>query len=93
ATLEVTPAQVAKLTLGQTVGTLALALRPLTDTMHSAVPSLHVEDLHDGPIHRAPAPIVPVRARAPVHHAAAPAEPSIEVIRGGEATHYTVPTP
>ncbi len=93
ATLEVTPAQVAKLTLGQSVGTLALALRPLSDKDHTAVSSLHVEDLHDGPVHvAAAAPVVRHvrvrRAAAP----AAPAEPQVDVVRGGEATHYTVPS-
>ena len=98
ATLEVTPAQVAKLTLGQSVGSLALALRPLSDTDHTTVPSLHVEDLHDGAVHTVAAVITPhrhvPRHRAPAHHApAAPAEPQIEVVRAGTATNYTVPTP
>ena len=95
ATLEVTPAQVAKLTLGQSVGTLALALRPLSDTDHTAVPSLHVEDLHDGPIRRPVAATVHVVHHV-VHHAA-PAkkaeDPGVEVVRGGESTHYAVPMP
>ena len=95
ATLEVTPSQVAKLDLGQRVGSLALALRPLSDTDHTVVPSLHVEDLHDGPA-RAPVAARPAvhraRARA-VRIAAAPAAPSVEIVRGGESTHYTVPVP
>lgn len=91
ATLEVTPAQVAKLTLGQSVGTLALALRPLSDKDHTAVASLHVEDLHDGPPHSVAAAVT----HGPVRHvrraARAASLPSIEVVRGGESTHYPVP--
>ncbi len=93
ATLEVTPSQVAKLTLGQSVGSLALALRPLSDKDHTAVASLHVEDLHDGPA-RAPAAaavhtVRHVRRRAAAR--AAPAAAGVEVVRGGESTHYAVP--
>ena len=91
ATLEVTPEQVAKLTLGQNVGTLALALRPLSDNDRTAVSSLHVDDLHDGSPHIVAASR-PVVHRAVIHHAVAPPAPSIEVVRGGTATNYTVPT-
>lgn len=91
ATLEVTPEQVAKLTLGQSVGTLALALRPLSDKDHTAVASLHVEDLHDGPA-RAPAAVHILHVKTHVVHAVAAPAPSVEVIRGGESTHYTVPS-
>ena len=78
ATLEVTPEQAAKLTLGQTVGTLTLALRPLADEAPTRVPVLHVDDLHDG-------------SRRTVAHAVhvvrtvrrAPAPPMVEIVRGG----------
>jgi len=93
ATLEVSPAQVAKLTLGQSVGALALALRPLSDKDHTAVSSLHVADLHDGPVRAIAAPVVVHRVRVRrVVRAAAPAAPQVDVVRGGEATHYTVPS-
>ena len=91
ATLEVTPEQVAKLTLGQSVGTLALALRPLSDKDHTAVASLHVEDLHDGPA-RAPAVVHVLHVRTRTVHAAAAPVPSVEVVRSGTSTHYTVPS-
>ena len=91
ATLEVTPAQVAKLTLGQSVGMLALALRPLSDTMHTAVASLHVEDLHDGAARAPVAEMAHLVHRVQRRTAAATAEPGVEVVRGGESTHYTVP--
>ncbi len=93
ATLEVTPAQVAKLTLGQTVGTLALALRPLTDTDHTrrAVapcrgPARRPDPRQGGGADRP-------RPRPGAPRAAPPEEPSVDVVRGGEATHYTVPNP
>lgn len=93
ATLEVTPAQVAKLTLGQSVGVLALALRPLSDKAQTAVSSLHVEDLHDGPARAPVAAAVHVARRVVRRAAPAPAAPGVEVVRGGEVTHYAVPTP
>ena len=92
ATLEVTPAQVAKLTLGQSVGTLALALRPLSDKSQTAVASLHVEDLHDGPAQARIAAVHAAAVRPRLHHAAKSAAPSVEIVRSGESTHYTVPS-
>ena len=87
ATLEVTPQQVAKLTLGQSVGTLTLALRPLSDKDRAAVASLHVDDLHDGAAVRPVVVSAPRRARA-VHHEA---PPSVQIVRAGATTSYAVP--
>ena len=85
ATLELTPAQVAKLTLGQSVGTLTLALRPLADKDRTAVASLHVADLHEGTARVAVVSTAKRRVVKPVE------PPQITVIRAGLTTSYAVP--
>ncbi|QXQ04964.1 Flp pilus assembly protein CpaB [Sphingosinicellaceae bacterium] len=87
ATLEVTPVQVSKLTLGQSVGVLTLVLRPLSDKDRNAISSMHVEDLHDGPA-TAVAVSSPRRGGRAVKHAAAP---SVTIVRGVASTSYAVP--
>ena len=86
ATLEVTPVQVSKLTLGQSVGVLTLVLRSLSDKDRNAVASMHVEDLHDGPA--AVAVVHSTRKGRVVKHAEAP---SVTVVRAGASTSYAVP--
>ena len=85
ATLEVTPAQVAKLTLGQSVGTLALALRPLSDKDHTAVAlaARRRPARRPGARGRSPGRSMSLHVRTTTVHAAAPAAPSVEIVRGG----------
>lgn len=91
ATLEVTPEQVSKLTLGGQVGTLTFALRALAAQDRAALPSLRVQDLHDGPP-RYLAVAHAARARVAPHVVEGP---SIEIVRGGakgsESQKYSVP--
>jgi pilus assembly protein CpaB len=97
ATIEVTPEQAQKLALAAEVGTLSLALRgtvdPLTNSDEAGPPTVRTADLRlDG--FRPPAPAArPVRKMirtAP--RRTAPAGPTIEIIRGAEATSTRVPS-
>jgi pilus assembly protein CpaB len=97
ATIEVTPEQAQKLALAAEVGTLSLALRgavdPLTKSDEAGPPTVRTADLRlDGVRPAAPAarPVRKVIRTAP--RRTAPASPTIEIIRGAEATSTRVPS-
>jgi pilus assembly protein CpaB len=97
ATIEVTPEQAQKLALAAEVGTLSLALRgavdPLTNSDEAGPPTVRTADLRlDGVRPAAPAarPLRKVIRTAP--RRTAPASPTIEIIRGAEATSTRVPS-
>jgi pilus assembly protein CpaB len=80
-TVEVTPSDVQKLTLGSNIGTLSLALRNLTSAQQVTPRSLSVKDLQPDPAPVAPdAPPVPRPVSAQ----------RIEIVRGTDATSYAV---
>jgi pilus assembly protein CpaB len=83
-TVEVTPADVQKLTLGSNIGTLSLALRNLASSQEVASHSLSVKDLQPdpGPPAASPAPASPTPRPATAQH--------IEIVRGTESTSYAV---
>ncbi len=89
ATLEVSPEQAAKLMLGQQAGTLTLALRGASDDEHTALASLHTQDLHDGPALRVST--APRRVRGPRRGTTTALGSTIQIYRGGAATSYSVP--
>ncbi|THD80536.1 MAG: Flp pilus assembly protein CpaB [Phenylobacterium sp.] len=86
ATVEVTPAQAQKIALASQVGTLSLALRstgdPLADDANER--AIRTSDLGSGPIAR---PVV----RQVRRQAEAPRGWTVEMVRGGEVTHVSVP--
>jgi pilus assembly protein CpaB len=97
ATIEVTPEQAQKLALAAEVGTLSLALRgavdPLTNSDEAGPPTVRTADLRlDGVRPAAPAarPVRKVIRTAP--RRTAPASPTIEIIRGADATLARVPS-
>jgi pilus assembly protein CpaB len=97
ATIEVTPEQAQKLALAAEVGTLSLALRgavdPLTNSDEAGPPTVRTADLRlDGVRPAAPAarPVRKVIQTAP--RRTAPASPTIEIIRGADATLARVPS-
>jgi pilus assembly protein CpaB len=80
-TVEVTPSDVQKLTLGSNIGTLSLALRNLTSAQQVTPHSLSVKDLQPDPVPVAPGappPPRPVTAQR------------LEIVRGTDATSYAV---
>jgi pilus assembly protein CpaB len=86
ATVEVTPAQAERIALASQIGTLSLALRSADDSAQPAVGevrSLRTADLDGGGHPR----VAARRVRTP----APPAEQLIEIVRGGETTHVSVP--
>jgi len=89
ATLEVTPAQAGKIALAQTAGSLSLALRGIADTAQPALRTINLSDLRDGSV--APSVVRRVRPARTVRRARAAPGDSIEVVRGGTKTNYSVP--
>jgi len=99
ATLEVTPLQAQKLSLAQSVGTLSLALRNLTDESRVRLETVQLRDLNDGTITRiirrptrlGDGPAAPVAAGAPPRIQG----PSVEIFRGGKqgTSTSTYPVP
>lgn len=79
-TVEVTPADVQKLTLGSNIGTLSLALRNLASSQEVMSRSLSVKDLQHDPV-----PVV-----AGVTPRPAVAQQRLEIVRGIDATSYAV---
>lgn len=73
-TVEVTPDQAQAISLGQSVGTVSLTLRHVADDSPLARKSMSVSDL--GP--------------APKKAASGPAAPAIRVVRGTEASRFTL---
>lgn len=90
-TIEVTQHQAQKLALGQQVGTLSLALRNLTNMASGPVQTVRMTDLRDGAMTAAP---VRVAYRPAVRYRAArrtTLAPTVQVVRGTEASSYSVP--
>jgi pilus assembly protein CpaB len=90
-TIEVTQHQAQKLALGQQVGTLSLALRNLTNMASESVQTVRMADLRDGAVAAAPVRVAyrpAVRYRAARRTAQAP---TVQVVRGTEASSYAVP--
>jgi pilus assembly protein CpaB len=90
-TIEVTPDQAQLISLGQTVGTVSLALRHPTDDAKMARRVTTVADLSAELPRRAPAPVV---RRVAQPQAAAPPPPpppelQVRVVRGTDASIYT----
>lgn len=75
-TVEVTPDQAQSISLGQTVGTVSLTLRHVADDAPLTRKSMAVSDLAPGPRKAAPS--------------AAPASPAVRVIRGTEASKFSI---
>jgi pilus assembly protein CpaB len=93
ATIEVTSEQAQKIALASQVGTLSLALRgtadPLASDQEGAPATVRTSDLR---LQGAPPPPVrPVVVRARRPQRAAPAAPTIQIIRGVEASVSRVP--
>ncbi|CAN7415376.1 Flp pilus assembly protein CpaB [Phenylobacterium sp. LjRoot219] len=93
ATIEVTPEQAQKLALASQVGTLSLSLRgtidPLASDKEGAPTTVRTADLR---LQGASAPAAPRAVRAAPRRRAAPAGPTIEIIRGSDATFARVPS-
>lgn len=91
ATIEVTPEQAQKLALAGQVGTLSLSLRgtvdPLASDKDGAPTTIRTSDLR---LLGAP-PAAPKAPRAAPRRRAGPAGPTIEIIRGSDATFARVP--
>ena len=88
-TIEVTQEQAQKLALGQQVGTLSLALRNLANMAPEKPRTVRMADLRDGAVSAAPVRVAyrsVTRYRGP----ARPRAPTIEVIRGTQASSYAV---
>jgi pilus assembly protein CpaB len=87
-TLEVTPADAQKLTLGSGIGILSLTLRNIADTQSVPNTPLLVSDLPGSlkPV----APIVAPGAPPPRAQAAKPPRNEIEVLRGTDSTSYEI---
>lgn len=85
ATIEVTPAQAAKLALAEHVGTLSLALRGAGEgglAQAGAPASVHIGDLSAGGS--------PPRRRVRLVRASGPAGPEVKVYRGTDASRVSV---
>ncbi|MBW7850750.1 MAG: Flp pilus assembly protein CpaB [Rhodospirillales bacterium] len=78
-TLEVTPAEAQKLTLGSQVGTLSLALRNLSDAEEAPARTIGLRDLG-----------TETPKAKPAVAAAPPTGVSIRILRGTEASNYEV---
>lgn len=98
ATIEVTPLQSQKLALAQSVGSLSLSLRNISDESRLRLETAQVFDLNDGTVtrilKRSPAAAAAAPATQPGGPAAPPKPtgPSVEVFRGAAATRYSVPS-
>lgn len=104
ATLEVDPVDAQKLVLGETVGSLSLALRNVANQDTEAVQTVSIDDLQDGAYsgrYRSPSSSYANYTRAPVYRvrrssggAARPKRPSnttsVQIVRGTGATNYEV---
>ncbi len=77
-TVEVTPSDVQKLTLGSNIGTLSLALRNMASLQEVVTHSLSVKDLQPDPV------AGPANQPRPV------ARPRLEIVRGTDSTSYEV---
>jgi pilus assembly protein CpaB len=104
ATLEVDPVDAQKLVLGETVGTLSLALRNVANQETEAVQTVSIDDLQDGAYsgryrstsssyaNYSPEPVY--RGRRSSRSSARPKRPStttnVEVVRGTGSTNYEV---
>ncbi len=104
ATLEVDPVDAQKLVLGETVGSLSLALRNVANQDTEAVQTVSIDDLQDGAYggrYRSPTARYANYSRAPVYRgtrssgaAARPKRPSnttnVQIVRGTGSTNYEV---
>lgn len=104
ATLEVDPLDAQKLVLGETVGSLSLALRNVANQTAEAVQTVSIDDLQDGaysgrfrstPATYANYPRAPVyRGRSVVRSTPRPKIPSnttnVQIVRGTGSTNYEV---
>lgn len=93
-TLEVTPVQAQKLTLGQTVGSLSLSLRNQLDADATEQRTVTLADLGRGePVPAAPEPAAAAPVAAPAPVVVAPSRPvvtTVRVVRGTKATEEAV---
>lgn len=90
ATLELTPAQVQKLTLGVATGTIRLTLRHFSDHDRIRLESLQLRDLNDGTTTRLVRKPSGSSSAPPATRPAPATVPSVTVIRGGAATQVPV---
>lgn len=97
ATIEVTPEQAQKLALAAEVGTLSLALRGMVDPLaasdEAAPPTVRITDLRLDGVRAAAPPAAPRKVKVVTRQPrrAAPAGPTIEIIRGVEASIARIP--
>lgn len=92
-TIEVTQHQAQKLALGQQVGTLSLALRNLANMASEPVRTVRMADLRDGAMVAAPVRVAyrPVVRYRTARRTAQASAPTVQVVRGTEASSYAVP--
>jgi pilus assembly protein CpaB len=98
-TVEVTREQAQKLALAQQVGSISLALRNLENSEKQPITTIRLADLRDNASGAVPKVSAPrVRSAAPVRkyrakramQAAAPASPTVRVLRGFSESSYAV---
>ncbi len=93
ATIAVTPVQAQRIALAQTVGTLSLSLRSLTDESKTRLETAQILDLNDGTTTRVLRKPKKAADTPPPPGEALPKGPTIDIYRGtGKPTIYPVPS-